>query len=72
MKAKEIAAQSSKEITQLIEDKRKALVNAHIDLRTKEVKNVKAIRSIRRDLARALTIQRQKEMATSQKEANNE
>ncbi|MCC7289309.1 50S ribosomal protein L29 [bacterium] len=72
MKAKELVAKSAKELSDYIAEQRKALVEAHIDLRTKEVKNVKAIHNIRRDLARALTIQRQNELKDSQKEASNE
>lgn len=72
MKAKEIATKSAKELTQFIADQRRALQDAHVELRTKEVTNVKAIAKIKRNIARALTVQRQNEINANQKEASNE
>ena len=42
---------------------RAAIAGAHVDLKTKEVKQVKAIRNFKRDIARALTIQSERELA---------
>lgn len=72
MKAKEIATKSNKELDQYILDQRRALQDAHVELRTKEVTNVKAIVKIKRNLARALTVQRQMQINANQKEASNE
>lgn len=72
MKAKEIVTKSSKELDQYILDQRRALQDAHVELRTKEVTNVKTIAKIKRNLARALTVQRQMQINANQKEASNE
>lgn len=60
MKIKEITTKSDKELTVAVNDLRKKIIAAEIDLRTKEVKNVKTIHNLKRDLARALTIKRQR------------
>ena len=68
LKFKEIAAKSDKELQTMIDDNRKKLAQARIDMRTKQVKNVKEIHSLKLSLAQALTAQRQKLDA---KEENN-
>ncbi len=56
MKAKELRTKSEKELNKLAEEQRGKLVDAYIDLRTKEVKNVKQIKAIKKDIARILTV----------------
>lgn len=63
MKLADITKKNEQELTQLITDLRRELAEAHVDLRTKEVKNVKQIAGIRKSLARALTIAREREIA---------
>jgi ribosomal protein L29 len=63
MKLSEITAKSDKELTDLIVSERDAYSKAVIDSRTKEVKNVKSLSSHKRTIARALTIQREREIA---------
>lgn len=67
MKAKDIMQKSDKELTSLITDSRAKIVSAHIDLRTKEVKNVREIRAHKRILARALTAQNERRLAELEK-----
>lgn len=62
MKVTEIANKNDKELAALISDTRKQLVDLMIESRTKESKNVKAILAVRKQLARALTIERQREL----------
>lgn len=63
MKIADITKKNEQELVQLIADLRKELAEAHVDLHTKEVKNVKQIAGIRKSLARALTIAREREIA---------
>ena len=67
MKVKELRTKSDKELTKLVADLRVKLVDAHIDLRTKEVKNVKQIKAIKKDIARILTIQSEKSLLEAEK-----
>ena len=63
MKMQDIANKNDQELKALVADLRRDLSQAHVDLRTKEVKNVKHISGIRKSLARALTIAREREIA---------
>lgn len=63
MKLNQITEKQAKELDLLIEDQRKALAGLIIDMRTKKVSNVKEIASVKRTIARALTIKRQREIA---------
>lgn len=67
MKAKDIMQKSDKELASLIADSRSKIVTAHIDLRTKEVKNVREIRAHKRTLARALTAQNERRLTELEK-----
>lgn len=53
------AAELAKNLTEL----QAKLMQTAVDYRTKEVKNVKLIAAIRRDIARAKTIMREQELA---------
>lgn len=67
MKASQIRTKSDKELTKMVADLREKLVDVHIDLRTKEVKNVKQIKTIKKDIARILTIQSEKSLPKVEK-----
>jgi ribosomal protein L29 len=63
MKLADIAQKNDVELADLITKQRTALSEAVIEARTKEVKNVKTQYAIKRTIARALTITRQRELA---------
>jgi large subunit ribosomal protein L29 len=56
MKAKELKNQSNKELQKKLADTRAKIAQLNVDYRTKEVKNVREIRSLKRTVARILTI----------------
>ena len=67
MKLSEITAKTDRELQQMIEDSRLQIAELYIDYRTKQVKNVKTLSSAKRDLARALTLQRERAIAEQEK-----
>lgn len=62
MKLADIAQMNDKELNELIIKQRVALAEAVIEAKTKEVRNVKTQYAIKRTIARALTIARQREI----------
>jgi ribosomal protein L29 len=62
MKLTEITNKTDQELHDFITSERKALEQAVIDSRTKEVKNVKALAAHKKSIARALTIAREREI----------
>lgn len=70
MKLTDITPKNDVELADLIIKQRTALSEAVIEARTKEVKNVKTQYAIKRTIARALTIQRQREIVAQ--ESNQE
>lgn len=62
MKAKEMRQKSTKELQKELADTRGKLLTAQIDYRTKEIKNVREIRALRRDIARLLTVTHEQEL----------
>lgn len=73
MKLADIVQKSDKELMTLIDQTRSELAQAIVDSRTKESKNVKAILAVRKQLARTLTIARQRQVqAAPQQLANKE
>ncbi len=64
MKAKDMRNKSIKEMTKDLADTRAKLSQAQIDYRTKEVKNIRQIRALRRDIARLLTVMSEQELAS--------
>jgi ribosomal protein L29 len=56
MKANELRKQSNTALTKLLGEKRADLAEQVVQLHSKEVKNVRAIRSLKKDIARILTI----------------
>ncbi|MBA3679056.1 50S ribosomal protein L29 [Candidatus Saccharibacteria bacterium] len=61
MKASELRNKSDKELVKDLADQQAKLSAAAIEYRTKEVKNVKQIATIKKDIARILTIQTEQE-----------
>lgn len=70
MKLADIVSKTDKELAVLLEESRTKLRDELIASRTKESKNVKAILAARKQLARTLTIQRQRQLGAQ--EANND
>jgi ribosomal protein L29 len=70
MKLAEITEKSNKELDVLVADQRQALASHVIEMRTKKVTNVKQTSAIKRIIAQALTIKRQRELSQLE-EANN-
>lgn len=62
MKNKELRNKSSKELQTTLLDSQTKLATLAVEYRTKEVKNVKQISSIKKDIARILTLQREREI----------
>lgn len=60
MKAKDMHNKSEKELTKDLELLRTQLATAAIEYRTKEVKNIKQIHTIKKDIARVLTVMGEK------------
>ncbi len=63
MKTKEIIQKTDKELMSLIGTTRTDIAKAHVDLRTTQQANVKQIGNLKTQLARALTIARQREIS---------
>lgn len=62
MKAKEMIKKTDKELLQMLTEGKKNLQNLHIEYKTKEVKNVKQIKLVKKDIARVLTVLKQREI----------
>lgn len=65
MKASELHNKSITELEKDLAEAREKLGTAAIEYRTKEVKNVKQIATIKKDIARILTILGEKEKETT-------
>ena len=68
MKIADINQKTDKELVTLLIDSRKKLADAKVELRTKQISNVKEIMALRKTIARVLTVQRVREL--SKEEAN--
>jgi ribosomal protein L29 len=66
VKLREITAKNDHELTDLIRTEREALAKAVIDSRTKETKNVKVLHAHKVTIARALTIQRERDITKAE------
>lgn len=66
MKLAEITPKTDKELTALIEKCRQDLSGLAVEARTKKLANVKQFKAIKRDIARVLTILREREIATQE------
>ncbi|HSX15045.1 MAG TPA: 50S ribosomal protein L29 [Candidatus Saccharimonadales bacterium] len=62
MKIADIATKNDKDLQVLVADSRKRIAELVIENRTKESKNVKAVLAARKQLARALTVARQRQL----------
>lgn len=56
MKAKDIRNKSNKELQKDLSDSRAKILQLSVDYRTKEIKNVREIRAVKRTVARILTV----------------
>jgi ribosomal protein L29 len=67
MKIREIRLQSDAELAKFITDTRRKIAEGYVEIKTKDVKQVRAIRNLKTDLARALTISSERELAELEK-----
>jgi ribosomal protein L29 len=72
MKLADIAQKNDVELAELITKQKTALAEAAVEARTKEVRNVKTQYAIKRTIARALTIARQREIVAAENEVTNQ
>lgn len=63
MKAKDLRNKSNKELQKDLSDNREKLLKLNVDYRSKEVKNVREIRSVKKTIARILTIMAEQDHA---------
>ena len=63
MKAIELREKSSEELAQLLEENQDSLIRFKLQVATGVVENVRVARNARRDIARILTIIREREIA---------
>ncbi len=66
MKIKEIAQKKDKELDKFIKDSKEKLLKLHFDVATKESNKVRDIRKLKKDLARALTVKRERELTAEE------
>lgn len=71
MNAKDLREKTNEELRALLEEKRKDLVNFRLKLITGVVDNVRMGREIRKDIARILTILRERELKDKSAEAKS-
>ncbi len=69
MKIKEIAEKKDKELDKFIADQKAKLLKLTFDVATKESGKVRDIRVIKRDIARALTVRRERELVKGETES---
>jgi ribosomal protein L29 len=62
MKHADIAQKTDQELAGLVTDTRKALGQLALEMRTKQIKQVKQTQALKRTIARALTVQREREL----------
>lgn len=61
MKIQELRQKSKNELQKLLEEKRLRLAQLRFDLAAGKIKNVREIRKIKKDIARILTLMKEKE-----------
>ncbi len=71
MKAKEISTKTPNELATLAAELQAKITQARLDLSSRKSSNDKQIKSLKKDLARALTFKNQKTAAKTQKEAQS-
>ena len=67
MKIREIRLQSDAELAKFVDETRQQIAASYVEIKTKDVKQVRTIRNLKVDLARALTIQSERELAELEK-----
>jgi len=72
VKIKEIGNKKDKELVKFINDLKAKLLKTSFDVRTKESNKVREIRAIKKDIARALTVKRERELTAEEKGADKE
>jgi large subunit ribosomal protein L29 len=68
MKTEELRKMSDAELGKTLREKRERLVALQFQLPTKQVKNHREVRDVRKDVSRILTIMREKQILTELKE----
>ena len=64
MKAQELKKKSSEELNKLLKDKKSQAVNLRMNIASGNVKNVRELHNIKKDVARIITILRERAVAT--------
>ncbi len=67
MKAEELRGLSDEELDKKEEEIRRELFNLRVQLATQQLTNVARIRALRKDLARVLTVKRERELAAKER-----
>lgn len=72
MKIKEIAEKKDKELDKFIADQKAKLLKSSFDVATKESGKVRELRAIKKDIARALTVKRERELIQEETQKGKE
>lgn len=72
MKTKEIGDMKDKELDKFITDQKAKLLKSSFDVATKETGKVRDIRVIKKDIAKALTIKRERELVREEAQKSKE
>lgn len=65
MKIKEMIGKSEKELKDLLKDKRKELFDLNLENKQNKLKNTRSLFNTRKEIARILTLIREKELAAA-------
>jgi large subunit ribosomal protein L29 len=65
MKAKEIREMNKEEVKKILTDKRNRLLKLRFDISSRQIKNNREYRNIKKDIARILTIFKEAELKSS-------
>lgn len=66
MKIKEIAQKKDKDLDKFIEAQKESLLKLSFGIATKESNKVRDIRKIKKDIARALTVKKERELSSEE------
>lgn len=69
MKIKELVSKSEKELRDLLREKKEDLFKLNLDNKQNKLKNTRGIYNTRKEIARILTLIREKELAPKEEEA---
>lgn len=67
MKARELREMTDQELAQRLNELRQELFNLRFQMANRQLENTSRIREVRKDIARILTIQRERQLATEVK-----